>query len=635
MRFRGQVSWVAFCLCWCGGMPALAADNELKGEIDGLIHRLEDASKGVFKWDGAEKMDYRQDGNTAIADIANARIVIDENAIDRKTGGPGKPQGPKPSGPKPPAAKEPAAREPGANEPVTRVVLDKIEIRRTPQADGTISFGLDLPSRVEIRHGDVAVPVMFKDAMANALVEGSSERVRELQVGFSQAKVEIAPGDAAAKDGFNLTLGPLSAISKLMPASDGSWKAPGTFELKNIQFDADNGTATGSIDRIGATGEADGPDIAGLTRLRDRLDAAQQSDLPPDERGKIVLSILPDMLQLYSVARTEFTVEGVKLAQDKLPLVTLGKAGFGLAVTGLTGNAAALRITFNHDNLSVGASVPNSEWVPRKGDLDIGLEEINSAGLRTILDGASKMTQDGDAKQQGIAKMMGAAATLAPVLRLHDLAIDLADVGVKATGEARDSLLSPMNYHAEGDVMIRGLTALPHLLGDDAPLTAFVPLLTELARPAADSSNASDFKLASAPPQWLQINGQDVGKWFAAQPKDGPRLLRIEQPPLTGDDVRAVQRALAEKKVPGAEAAPYSGAYGGTTAAAVARFQKDSGLNEDGVVDAMTRAKLGIIASAAPGVVRPAPDASPVKPGTATPPGMVRPAPNATPVKPR
>ena len=51
---------------------------------------------------------------------------------------------------------------------------------------------------------------------------------------------------------------------------------------------------------------------------------------------------------------------------------------------------------------------------------------------------------------------------------------------------------------------------------------------------------------------------------------------------MTGNDVRAVQRALAAAK----SEVPQNGTYDAATAVAVARYQKQNGLNVDGVVDA-------------------------------------------------
>ena len=62
-------------------------------------------------------------------------------------------------------------------------------------------------------------------------------------------------------------------------------------------------------------------------------------------------------------------------------------------------------------------------------------------------------------------------------------------------------------------------------------------------------------------------------------------VLKPAWPPTRGDEVKRVQRALA---------LPETGAYDGATAAAVARFQKENGLGQNGVVDAATRAKLGL-----------------------------------------
>ena len=63
---------------------------------------------------------------------------------------------------------------------------------------------------------------------------------------------------------------------------------------------------------------------------------------------------------------------------------------------------------------------------------------------------------------------------------------------------------------------------------------------------------------------------------------------------MQGNDVKSIQRALAGAKV----AIEQNGVYNSSTAAAVARFQKQNGMNVNGVVDGATRQRLGLAAEA-------------------------------------
>jgi len=65
--------------------------------------------------------------------------------------------------------------------------------------------------------------------------------------------------------------------------------------------------------------------------------------------------------------------------------------------------------------------------------------------------------------------------------------------------------------------------------------------------------------------------------------------LKPSDPPMQGTDVQKVQRALTAAKIP----VEQDGEYNSATAGAVARFQKQNGLNVSGVVDAATRRRLG------------------------------------------
>jgi hypothetical protein len=227
--------------------------------------------------------------------------------------------------------------------------------------------------------------------------------------------------------------------------------------------------------------------------------------------------------------------------------------------------------------------------------------------LRTLLEIAGKLRNEANdaASQQAAQRMLGAAAMLNPVFRIYELALKTKDVGISATAETKGSPLAPKGYTAEGDVVVRGFDALPALVGD-APFAGYLPLLKVLGATAAGSD--TKFHLASAPQKWITINGNDVTAWFTDdKPAAGqPRQLRPAEPPLQGEDVRAVQRALAAAKI----STPQTGAYDGTTAAAVAQFQKQNGLNVDGIVNAATRDKLGVKPATQPDPARKPPGRS-------------------------
>lgn len=85
----------------------------------------------------------------------------------------------------------------------------------------------------------------------------------------------------------------------------------------------------------------------------------------------------------------------------------------------------------------------------------------------------------------------------------------------------------------------------------------------------------------------LVVHGVTIStETLAGQPAPaGGRVLRVTQPYMTGDDVRAVQQALGI----GAD-----GVYGPGTAAAVSAFQTSKGLAADGVAGPATQAALGL-----------------------------------------
>ena len=66
-----------------GGSPSGAVETtaaQLQADIDGLLQKLENSTHGFVKWEGADSVTVRQQGEAAVADIANGRILIDASS---------------------------------------------------------------------------------------------------------------------------------------------------------------------------------------------------------------------------------------------------------------------------------------------------------------------------------------------------------------------------------------------------------------------------------------------------------------------------------------------------------------------------------------------------------------------------
>ncbi len=563
MRVKPGPATAALALCLLFASPAGAAESagpQFKAEIDGFLQKLGATTNGLVKWEGADRTDIREEGGAAIADLTNARISIgsEEN--------------------------KPTAKR-------AQITFDHVEVHSALAPDGARKLSFVLPQRSTVDapdHGQATLTL--KDATGSIVIDTKSGRVRESEAAFASARID----DKATGDW--VTFGPLSLASKVAAAAAGGWTGPISFELKQMAFFDTHGPASGAIDRITYSAHSAGPDLAGLNRLRDRIDALRQQDLPPDQKRDETLALLPDLISMFSEARGELTIEGlVARGPSEQPLVALKKASIAGALTGLSGDTAAWRITVKHDGLSLAPTVLDPAKVPHHAVVDIGLEDVGTGALRNIVEAIGKLRQgasDAD-KQQAEQQVMAAAATLNPTFRIYDLTVDTPDAGVAATGEAKGSPLLPKGYTAAGDVNVRGFDTLAGLLGP-APPAAYLPLLKEIGTSgkADDGSPRLKFHLASTPQQPITLNGNDVSAWFAGgkPPAGQPRDLRPAEPVMTGADVSAVQQALAAAHI----AAPQNGTYDGATAAAVARFQKANALNVNGVVDAKTRQKLGV-----------------------------------------
>ena len=576
MRLRLGVRSFGLVLGLIAAAPAWAADpapdqfkpDQFKTEIESFLGKLDGITSGLVTWEGSDSFDSRQEGDTAIAVMTNARLAIHGHDQGHDT---------------------------------ARVVFDRIEMRRAPAPDGgnAVKMAMVFPKQSVMTLGDgTETKLELKDATANAIVEEASLRVREMAVSLAGARLDhAATGDW-------MSFGPLSFSSKLTSAADGAWSTPIDFELKQIQFFLTEVPIGGAIDRIFYSASSEGPDIAALNRLRDRIDELrQQGDRSAAARAEALLELLPTVPALFSLVKGEVSVEGVAVrAVNGEPLVGVAKVNIGGALTGLASDTAAWRITLRQNDLALAPAILEPNKVPQNVVIDLGLENVATGPLRTLLEAIEKARNEATdaASQQATARMLGALAMLNPVFRIYELALKTKDVGISATAEAKGSPLAPKGYTAEADVVVRGFDALPALVGD-APFAEYLPLLKVIGTAAAGSD--TKFHLASAPQKWISINGNDVTGWLSDdKPAPGqPRNLHPAHPPLQGEDVRAVQRALAAAKI----AAPQTGTYDGATAAAVAQFQKQNALNIDGVADTATRDKLGVKPTPPPAGAKP------------------------------
>jgi chitosanase len=95
----------------------------------------------------------------------------------------------------------------------------------------------------------------------------------------------------------------------------------------------------------------------------------------------------------------------------------------------------------------------------------------------------------------------------------------------------------------------------------------------------------------------LRVRGLEIGEAALAGEREPvlasaseDRLLRLREPPMRGDDVRALQQALTDAGF----MLRVDGIFGRQTDRRVRTFQKAQGLKADGIVGPVTRAHLGL-----------------------------------------
>ncbi|MBV9198627.1 MAG: peptidoglycan-binding protein, partial [Alphaproteobacteria bacterium] len=536
--------------------------DRFRAEIDAFIARLGPSSNGAVTWAGSDPYEVRRDGEGLAAVIANARLSLNT---------------PQPS----------------------QLTLDRIEIREIGRMEGgeLVELALALPKSMILNDPDGAeTKIELQNAKARTVMEAVSGRGRETVIEIAGARIE------QARTGTWVSLGPLSMSSKLVAEPNGGWSGPVEFDARDIEYFLPQAPVGGSIDQISFVGKSAGPRLKELDKLRDAVDRLQAEDgKSPQARGAAFLAALPTISEPFSTIRGQLVVKGLAVrAVTGEKLVAVAKAGSTAEITGLDTHEAALRFGIYQEDLELAPSILEKWKVPRRAMLDIGLVDLGTQPLKDLLSAlitatdeqASGESESNVYKQLALQQALGAAAKLNPTFHIYDITVDTEDVGLSLTAEAKGSPLAPKGYTAAADVIVRGFDEIPKLSGG-IPFAEYLPVLREIGTEgtAPDGTPRLQFHLTSAAGQWIVINGNDVSAWFdGTQAAAGQqRVLKPTDPPMRGADVESVQRALAAAQMPVAQ----DGEYNSATASAVARFQKEKGLNVSGVVDTATRQRLG------------------------------------------
>ena len=563
---------VVAALLVCGNTALADTTKPLKMEVEAYIHRFETSTGGRLRWDGADTFDVKTSGDTATATIVNAHLSFRKNPDDPN--------------------------------PVVSITLDRLEIRRAPGSGANLTeYAVAFPPLTTVSGSDgTNVAISLTDARTTLVLEAPGDRQRAASSTLTSARIE-------QKDSKNWArVGPITSSWKIVPGDNGSYRTPFDFDLKGFELFAADAPLTVGIDHIVHTGEVVGSSLAELDAMRDRLAEIRDQD-SSDQKIAAWLAVLPKIFVVFGSSHGELTVEGVTAKKSDTDIqMSLKKAVFGGSFTGLDGDKASIRLTFHQDGLTISPALVPDVRVPRQVAVDLSLDDIATSALRTLAEAASESAPSATEEQRQKAKqqVIATVLTVSPVLHLHEASIDFKDFKIAATGEAKRAPPMPIGYSAIADIAVRGFDALSEVVTDNLG-RAYLPLLKFIGvgETGADGTPVSKFHLTSAFGQTLVVNGSNIATWFDTHASGGPgqpRTLRLADPPMNGDDVRAVQKALGT-----GQKGLIDGVYDGATALAVARFQKDSGLNVDGVVDAKTRDKLGIAPPPPPSPAQPAP----------------------------
>ena len=550
--------------------PAQGEEADLdrfRATIDAFVGQLGASSNGVIRWAGSDPYEIRREGDTLIGVITNSRLLFRDKQLGHLT-------------------------------------VDRIEIRQIGQRENgkLIELALSLPKSATLSDADgTETKIELNDAKASALIEADSGRGRDTTLNIASTRVE------QPKTGAWVSVGPASMASKLVADANGGWTGPVEFEVNDIQYFVPQGPLGGSIHRIAFNGTSAGPKLDELDKLRETVELLQNDDSrSPEARAAALIEKLPTLLDPFSTIRGKLTLGGLIIRDvSGGALLSLAEAESTTELAGLDTGTASIRFSVRHDGLDMAPSVVDKIKVPYRVVVDLGIADLSTRAISKVLQAAATMAAENSASEdqnqvrrlQATQEIFEAVAALNPTFHIYDISVDTQEVGIDLTAEAKGSPLTPKGYTAAGDLTVRGFDAIPKL-SPGIPFVEYLPVLKQLGveEKAPDGTPRLGFHVASAPSKWITINGNDVSEWFDGSEvhKDRPRLLKPSDPPLQGEDVKNVQRALARVKI----AVDQGGVYNPATAAAVARFQKQNGMNVNGVVDAAVRRELGVVEGA-------------------------------------
>ena len=451
--------------------PADAADAELdrfKAQIDAVTTGL---GPGVAEWVGAEPWELRRDGDDLIATVTNGKMVIHAD-------------------------------------PQLRLGFDRLEIRETPARDSgkSVALAILLPKAVTLEEaGGSQIKIALDDARANMVLDAASGRARDTALTIAAIRLDHADSQSW------VSIGPLTMSSKLIAEPGGGWSAPAAFEFKKLEFALPSAPAAGSVERLSVSRKSAGPKLETLEQLGDTLDALQtDKESPPDVRLARVIAVLPGVPSVFGTIQANAVLEGLKARGDgSEPLASLAKIELTATANGFDADVASIRFGVREDGLELAPPLFDARLVPRRIVIDLGVENLQTATLRAMLQAAAQSGGDDTEKQQASQQMLSALATLNPTFRIYNIAVDTAEIGADLKAEAKGSPLLPSGYTANGDFVVRGFDAIPGLVGP-APFAEYLPVLRELAVPgkAADGAPRASFHLASSPEKLVQCQRQ-------------------------------------------------------------------------------------------------------------------------------
>jgi len=400
--------------------------------------------------------------------------------------------------------------------------LGTVEVTRRPATDRTHAIEVGIPPRITLQDdtGKPAGTLTTAKTQMRIVVETADQRLREAELTADGLQIVVPAAEVDVK------VASVNGSSRLVDGPDQRASAPAGIELKGMEIRNTANKAAAKVGQLSAKYMLEGLRLADLDAFEALIDelfklaevASGGVDITKEAVGLLNKLSMPLTNLSYTIEASDLDI-----ADDAgQPAVALPKLSTGLGLSGLDGDAAALRIGYVHEGLKIAGLGIDADYVPNAVTIDLGLEKLPLATLLTLGRGElEKIAVDPDAYDPDpmvINEAAGALFGAESALRIHGLKVDSPKLGGTLNGLFTLDASGPFMVSGAGELLLVGLEALMQERSrgtqspEDAQINAYLALVMGFGKREQSGTGpvAHRYAIEVKAAGELLINGNDM-----------------------------------------------------------------------------------------------------------------------------